>query len=334
MHYLTAATSPATPSILLPPSPPPALRRRAPGGAAGAPAQSSSSSPSASPAPTQPSGPSTAVGRLKYYGGPVLASVEVTMLLWGAASEIPFASELEGFYSAVVNSTYFDLLSQYSTPTQALGRGSFLRTLALPDAPTPAAGVALDDAADIRPYLLGLVKDGTIHPTADSYYAIHFPPGQEVKLEGARSCVDFCAYHYTLDLSSVVATNGTTTAATHDDAAALLPLQPFLAYGVLPDLTAPGCATGCGGGSTGSTSPSSAFGAACSVASHELAEAATDPAVGLLPPDAPGIAAPVAWYADPDGEVGDLCNGIDHALAPGSPYVVQAMWSNRDAACV
>jgi hypothetical protein len=37
-----------------------------------------------------------------------------------------WANNLEQFYSSIVNSTYVDKLAEFSTPTQNIGRGSYI----------------------------------------------------------------------------------------------------------------------------------------------------------------------------------------------------------------
>ena len=55
--------------------------------------------------------------------------------------------------------------------------------------------MSLDDVEDVQSLLVNLVKDGTITPTADTYYPIHFAPNIEIALGSDRSCEVFCAYH-------------------------------------------------------------------------------------------------------------------------------------------
>ncbi|KAI9365352.1 hypothetical protein DFJ73DRAFT_792303 [Zopfochytrium polystomum] len=232
---------------------------------------------------------------LTYYGGPVLKNVEVTILLWGAAS---YASDLAGFYAGVVQSTYYDMLSQYSS----IGRGSYKGTITLTGLPSKKS---LTDETDIQNYLRSLVTAGTIQPNANSYYPIHFASGYSITQAGSGSCQVFCAYHGTIDISDIY--SGT----------------KYLFYGVLPDQGG-ACAGGCGSAST-------VFANLCSVSSHELVEATTDPAVGV----ATTYAAPLAWYNQANGEIGDICNAQQGTVtvASGVTYTVQKEWSNKASAC-
>src|SRR5690348_5292544 len=73
---------------------------------------------------TQEALSAAASAHLTYYGGPIIQNVHVTPLFW--SSGVQFQSNLNSFYAAVVNSAYYDMLSQYSTssPAQTLGRGT------------------------------------------------------------------------------------------------------------------------------------------------------------------------------------------------------------------
>jgi hypothetical protein len=117
--------------------------------------------------------------------------------------------------------------------------------------------------------------------------------------DGSLSCVQFCAYHGTLQRNGI-----------------------YIQYGVMPDLGQPGCATGCGAASVLDNT--------ISVSSHEIMEAATDPAVGL----ACCYSSPLAWYNPRYGEVADYCmSSSKRTLGDGKLYNVQAIWSNRANAC-
>lgn len=234
---------------------------------------------------------------LTYYGGPVIPNVEVTMLLWGI--NITSADRLPDFYAAVTNSEYYDMLSEYSTENQTIGRGSFKETIHLTGY---SPSNVLDDAYDIQPYLRSLVAAGTLAPTENSYYAIHFAPFYHITLGEDESCRVFCAYHGTIDISDIPNTK-----------------TRYLYYGIMPDQGG-ACRWGCG-------SNRDAFNNLCSVSSHELVEATTDPAVGL----AGGYSFPLAWYNEQQGEIGDICNGYQGKAAN---YTVQKQWSNKANACV
>ncbi|KAJ3080820.1 hypothetical protein HDU99_007337 [Rhizoclosmatium hyalinum] len=234
-----------------------------------------------------------ASAHLTYYGGPVIPNVEVHPIFYGNAN---YQSQTNSFYAAVTQSAWYDVLAQYN-----VYRGS-----AVPGFSVPATKSSLDDVNDIQPFLINLIKTGQIRPTANTYYPIHFAPGITITQGGGSSCSVFCAYHGTIDVSSL----GVGT--------------QYLFYGVMPDQGG-SCTGGCG-------SNPSQINNMFSVASHELAEAATDAAVGV----STTIGAPLAWYDQTNGENGDICNAQQGTTvgADGVSYVVQKTWSNADNACL
>ncbi|KAI8613826.1 hypothetical protein BC830DRAFT_1169920 [Chytriomyces sp. MP71] len=229
------------------------------------------------------------------YGGPVIPNVEVHPIFYGDAN---FQRETNAFYAGVTQSSWFDLLGQYN-----VGRGSAVAGISV-----PADLGSLDDVKDIQSLLTKLVQQGTIAPTANTYFPIHFAPGISITQGGQASCQAFCAYHGTLDVSGLG-----------------VGIQ-YLYYGVIPDQGG-SCAGGCG-------SDPSAVNNMFSVASHELAEACTDAAVGVAAGTALGP--PLAWYDGSNGEIGDICNAQQGTTmgGDGASYVIQKQWSNADNACV
>ncbi|ORY40649.1 hypothetical protein BCR33DRAFT_767841, partial [Rhizoclosmatium globosum] len=230
---------------------------------------------------------------LTYYGGPVISNVEVHPIFYGNAN---YQSQTNAFYAGVTQSSWYDVLAQYKV----------YRGTAVPGFSVPATLSSLDDVNDIQPFLINLIKAGTIKPTANTYYPIHFAPGISITQGGGASCSVFCAYHGTIDISSLnVGTK-------------------YLFYGVMPDQGG-SCAGGCG-------SNPSTVNNMFSVASHELAEAATDAAVGV----STTIGSPLAWYDQTNGENGDICNAQQGTTVGGDgvTYVVQKTWSNSDNACM
>jgi hypothetical protein len=291
--------------------------------------------------PTSPwsSAPAVATGpHLTYFGGHVVSSVHVIQVLYGSASPAtyePFvqnggAGSIGAFYSGVTNSTYVDLMSQYSTTgnpqgtpgtNQTIGAGVFVGqvTLTPSAANDPLAGTGVIFDSQIQNELTAQITAHSIPgPALDSQsdivtlYAIYFPKNVTIKIHNPDgttdvSGVDFCAYH------------GTTA-------------TPESYYSVLPDFTTGGMSTNCG--STSLTD----FQRVTAVSSHEMAEVITDPEVGLAGPSA--IAAPVAWYdpnppSNPNGEVADICNGRDGTITGGDGvvYTVQKIWSNAGSVC-
>jgi hypothetical protein len=235
----------------------------------------------------------TATPALKYYGGPMLSHVKIQVVYWNGA--VKHQDQIPGFYSAITQSPYFDWLKEYDSGPYKIGRGVLLGAYTDPS-PNPSA--ALEDA-DVQAELSSLIgKSAVPQPDADTLYMMYFPPGVSIDMQGSGSCQVFCAYHGTfLDNGKEVN------------------------YGVIPDQGG-SCAGGCG------TDPVE-FNNETSVSSHEMIEAVTDPAVGLVTGNEP--VAPLGWYDLNYGEIGDICNA---GQAKVGGYTVQREWSNARGLCV
>ncbi len=246
------------------------------------------------------------VNHLNYYGGVVLSNVAAVVVFWGPNVNATTRSQIGGFYSAVTNSPYMDWLSEYNTfitaqdggpgSNQSIGRGTLAGTVTI----TPSrTGTTLQDT-EIQAELNSQISGGFLPaPTANTVYMTYFPPGIRIIMGGTQSCASggFCAYHGTFRRS------GSSTF-----------------YGVMPDMgPGSGCDVGCGN--------STPFNNLTSVSSHEMIETVTDADVGL----ATVIGRPLAWYDPVNGEIGDICNGIQGSIAG---YTVQKEWSNVSGACI
>ena len=186
---------------------------------------------------------------LSYYGGPIVQSVNVVTVWWGGKSNVQYADNLNGFYTGVTKSPWFDVMSEYNTNGYTIGSGTWVGEYSDTAAPN---GTVTD--AQIQSRLLQLINSNSVPYNENTYYAIHFMPGVYISDYGG-SCVYFCAYHGTIQYGS-----------------------SYVYYGVMPDQGG-NCLGGCG-------SDPSLFNNICSVSSHELAEMVTDPAVGLATIDA------------------------------------------------
>jgi hypothetical protein len=204
-----------------------------------------------------------------------------------------FQANINAFYKGVTNSVLFDMLRQYSS----IGRGSGVNGIVDNRTTTRVS----DNA--IHTELNRLFTAGTLPaPNANTYFPVHFPAGVSITApDGSRSCVQFCAYHGTYVRNGV-----------------------NVNYGVIPDQGG-GCAGGCGRNAQRVNNMDS-------VASHELIEAVTDPAVGLATVFGP----PLAWYDRTNGEIGDICNGQQGTTVGGDgvTYVIQLEFSNAANNCV
>ncbi len=269
--------------------------------------------------------PSSAGGTFSYYGGPLIANIHVVEVLWGSFVDVPSTTGLPQFLTDVVQSNYFDLLSEYGTvgvqaiggqagSNQLIGRGVFDGKFTITPSICPGSASNPPPVCNITDsqiqtelqhqlsHLPAPVKD-----TQNNYntiYLLYFPPGVPITIGQAPSCAagGFCAYH-----SSMAGT-----------------LASELPYGVFPDFgPTSGCSVGCGQNTSANNMTSAT--------SHELGEAVTDSNVGNASADAP----PLAWYNNYYGEIGDICNQDQQQITVGThTYTVQALFSNMQNNCV
>jgi len=177
---------------------------------------------------------------LTYRNGPLLSSVEVFTMFWGAtwqAAQSSLATQINQFFDFILTSPLIDQLAEYNVPGFSIGHGRRTGTITLA---SPAPGRSVSDTA-IQHFLQQEISTNRSvpHPTPNTLYFIYVPPGVRVIQGGSASCQAFCGYHN--DISG----------------------QVF--YAVMPY---PGC-NGCLGGL-------SVLDALTSTSSHELCEAITD----------------------------------------------------------
>lgn len=260
---------------------------------------------------------------LHYYGGRVVSTIQVVQVLYGVGNYLPEVTNttppnISTFYHRVMDSPYFDWLTEYNTAAggpngnQFITRGSYVGRFQI----TPSAannGSAITDA-NIQAELRAQINAGVLPaPVNDgfgnnnTYYAVFFPHGKTIIDSHLQlSCDAFCAYHGT-----IANING------HE-----------AYYGVHPDMqNGSGCEIGCGGGGA-------PFAYYQTVASHELVETVTDPDVGRTQT----VNSLLGWYdAQPGhGEIGDLCNGQQGTIVGGDglTYTVQLEFSNVANDCI
>jgi uncharacterized repeat protein (TIGR02543 family) len=245
---------------------------------------------------------------LTYYGGPVMTFTENALALWGSAGHsTTLTANLPGFLKAFAdagNANPYDVALEYNTPSQPLTLASrYLGSFTIDPGTTSTdlsdGEVAAELAAQIDRGALPPPRTAFGGPVTDYY--VMFPPNYTVCMGRDCSDVDFCAYHSSASYAGI----------------------PFT-YVVLPESTPPD--RGCGANTS-----NGGFGNLTSMTSHEMVESMTDPEVG----SATGLAPPLAWYDNVNGEVADICNGEDSTLTlAGASWVVQKQWSNSENACI
>jgi hypothetical protein len=232
--------------------------------------------------------------QLTNQGGPVLTAPKVVTVTWVGD---PNRDKRRAFDDAIVaNSWWQQTMSGYG-----VGNGSSGGYVELVN--NFGATATLADA-DIQQLVQDNVASGAFPaPTAQTIYALYFPDGVSITNGSGSSCTTFGGYH------EHVVVNAPSDGGTFD-----------VAYAVIPHCKYP-------------TDATQNFVQDMVNASHELAEAASDPLVGLQP--AFVLTTNYAWvpdaYAGGVPENGDMCNDLVDYFTEGS-YTMQRIWSNSAAA--
>jgi Repeat of unknown function (DUF346) len=142
------------------------------------------------------------VPSLQNHGGPVIGSVQVVPVYWGAAwatgTNAQLASQLDGFFDFIVTSSYMDLLNEYSTASTVIQHGQRLASarVAGSEPGTVVAGVRQVTDAEIQTAVQGWIANHTVPAmTANTLYFVFLPPGVVSTMSTQRSCQNYCGYH-------------------------------------------------------------------------------------------------------------------------------------------
>jgi hypothetical protein len=228
-----------------------------------------------------------------YQGGRVLKAPKVVTITW---SGDPLQDRVQEFGDTITQTPYWTVLNEYCDKNGGcVGAGtSGGHVVMTTDAAAQYTDSSRGDASTIQDFVKAQVAAGTFPaPDENTLYAIYLPQATTVVLDGDPSCQTFGAYHNTVSLTPPGAAS---------------PMN--VAYAILPR-----CST-----SERELTVS---------ASHEFAEAATDPDIGV---------GQIGFYLeDPvwgpaGGEVGDLCEfGGGNSAWNESTFAVQRVWSNKSA---
>jgi hypothetical protein len=234
---------------------------------------------------------------IEYFGGPVISTVHVEVVIWGSKVAAITVSSIAPFLKSLANSTFTDLLGQYATDLkgvnghagtdQQIKRGTLLGQVQIAPKNTSSK---LSDAA-IQAEIVHQITIGKLPRRGPNIlYMVFFPPNITITIDGATSCTDFGAYH---------------------EASPGNPAKSNFWYGVMPD---------CGGGFTSLTYATS----------HEFAEAVTD----AIPTPGSHPAYPQAWNTADGYEIADLCEGLSATLTAGKAvFTVTEVFDKKTNAC-
>jgi hypothetical protein len=273
--------------------------------------------------------PQCASPQVSYFGGPVISNVQPVAVFWSSAVNSQLTATTTGiaqFLEDVGSSTYFGVLSQYSTYGTALatagtdqwignGNPSVKGYILTPSVCAGTAACTVTDA-QIQAELNAQITAGNLpEPTYDSQgnantiYMTYFPPNITINYSGYISCTDFCAYHNTGYVGSS---------------------SNPLVYGVVPDEFVGAC--------VGCTDDPTDMDDMTDTSSHELAESITDTDIGLV--TSADFSYPAAWGDNNDDnceydEIADICEvgEGDPVTVNGRTWYVQELWSNVDGKC-
>ncbi len=132
--------------------------------------------------------------KLTYRGGPLLSSVQVFTVLWGAAWETSpekdLIPQLNGFFDHILKSALIDQLAEYSVAGYSIGHGKRVGSATIT---APRLRHTVTDHA-IRHMLQQEISTNSAfpQPSPNTLYFVYLPPGVSVSQGGARSCQAFC----------------------------------------------------------------------------------------------------------------------------------------------
>lgn len=264
--------------------------------------------------------PACTAPRLTYFNGPLLANVQIVPVFWSSAVNAEVITEMPQFYADASVSSWFNLLLEYSAvdglsgTNQSIGWGTAVGGITLTPSICPGTGTCSMTDPQLQAELERQINMGVLpQPQSDpsgydrTLYMVHFPPNVTLSFpSGGTSCENFCSYHNT---------------GTYNGGA--------LPYGAIMDTFTSACASGCGTNSTALENQTD-------IASYELAQAVTDPDIGL--DTGASYQYPAGWADNNNlcGEIADICDSGgpgDAITVSGRTWVVQELWSNAQGQC-
>src|SRR5580704_13297960 len=138
--------------------------------------------------------PAATPPHLVYSNGPLLTSVEVYTIFWGAAwtesAQSALVPQINQFFDVVLKSSLIDLLAEYSVPGKAIGHGSRVGTSTITSSEPGGGGGTVTDA-QIQQALRGWISSHTIsqQPNNNTLYFVYIAPNITVTdSQGDASC--------------------------------------------------------------------------------------------------------------------------------------------------
>lgn len=261
--------------------------------------------------------------QLTYYGGPVLSSPQVVMVVWGLHVDPTVRNTMAVFYSSILQSPYWNIVEQYSTvglsgvdgkagSNQVMRSGSSVGIYTIN--PSIQAGIISD--LQIAQELANQILTGALpapstdlNGQANTVYMVHFPPSMTITI-GTSPGQPLCQ-------------PGGPFAAAHSGFFYLGLNVPF---GIVPDQ---GPTSPCfGNNGVPAADPQAYIDGETAWSARTLAAAVTDPDAF----SATGVGRPLAWYDPNNGEIGDICRNASLGTVNG--YSLWPLWSNQLNACV
>jgi hypothetical protein len=116
--------------------------------------------------------------RLYYWRGPLLLNVKVVLIYWGGSNKVRYSADLSRFYSAIMSSSWFNIMTEYHTHNRTIGSGKLITTYSDDTAPTGTTITAEDVESRLKLLITGKKVPP---PDSNTYYAIHVAQGSTME---------------------------------------------------------------------------------------------------------------------------------------------------------
>jgi hypothetical protein len=260
--------------------------------------------------------PHTPFPQVIYQGGPLIAAPSVVTVTFPGDAMAP---DLQTFGQSVTSSAWWDTVrAGYCEPGRGVcvGDGAAGSSVVLPAPPASSYTDSVQGGpSTLQDWLSGAIAGGTLPAPvpgtsgmSDTLYVAYFPATTTIQLDGITSCTDggFDGYHGSLRVGA-----------------------QSVAYAVVVECAPPPK-------EPAGVRPLTTLQQTTLAASHEIAEAATDPASESTGYDLNlNDTSTWGWIDVEGGEVADLCVdpfGLGQDVTSEGAFTVQRIWSNTQAA--